>query len=167
MLNYLFGGLTARPAQGVPLFDAVTIIARERHWYVEGAVADTLDGRFAMVATITALTMLRLEALGDAGNAVSVVLTERFVEVMEAEHREMGIGDPTLGKTVRKLVASLAHRVAAWRGAVSGDTQWEDAAARSIGGAESGAAHRAAALLALWARLDATGVEALAEGRLA
>ena len=66
---------------------------------------DTLDGRFAVLATITALVLVRLEAaMAMRGNAVSVALTERFIEVMESEHRELGLGDPTLGKTVRKLV---------------------------------------------------------------
>ena len=40
---------------------------------------------------------------------LSVALTERFIAVMECEHRELGLGDPTLGKTVRKLVGSLAR----------------------------------------------------------
>ena len=67
---------------------------------------DTLDGRFAVLATVDgdghrpagAATARRASAL-------SVALTERFIEVMESEHREIGIGDPALGKTVRKLVA--------------------------------------------------------------
>ena len=48
----------------------------------------------------------------------SVALTERFIEVMEAEHREMGLGDPKLGRTVRKLVGSLARRIELWRAAL-------------------------------------------------
>ena len=56
---------------------------------------DTLDGRFAMLATIARWSIVRLEQLGEAGNALSVALTERFIEVMEAEHRELGLGDPT------------------------------------------------------------------------
>ena len=51
MLGFLFRGLTAAPARGAQLFDAVTAKAREPHWYVEGAVPDTLDGRFAVLAT--------------------------------------------------------------------------------------------------------------------
>ena len=44
---------------------------------------DTLDGRFAVLATVTALVLVRLESDGEAGDAVSVALTERFIEVME------------------------------------------------------------------------------------
>ena len=74
---------------------------------------DTIDGRFAVLATITALVLVRLERGGDEAKRASVALTERFIEVMESEHRELGLGDPTLGKTVRKLVGSLARRTGA------------------------------------------------------
>jgi cytochrome b pre-mRNA-processing protein 3 len=115
MLGFLFRGLTASPARGAALFDAVTSKAREPYWYVEGDVPDTLDGRFAVLATVAALSIVRLEQLGEKGIAQSVALTERFIEVMEAEHRELGLGDPTLGKTVRKLVGSLGRRTELWR----------------------------------------------------
>ena len=117
MLSFLFRGLTAEPARGAALFDVVTAEARRPSWYREGEVPDTLDGRFAVLATICALVLVRLEREGEAGNAVSVALTERFIEVMESEHREMGLGDPTLGKTVRKLVGMLAQRTDLWRSA--------------------------------------------------
>src|SRR5205814_4140658 len=103
------------PARGVALFDALTAEARESHWYVEGTVPDTLDGRFAVLATVVAMAIVRLEREGGSGIAASVALTERFVEVMESEHRELGLGDPTLGRTVRKLVGSLARRTELWR----------------------------------------------------
>ena len=82
---------------------------------------DTIDGRFAVLATIIALVLVRLEREGEAGNAASVALTERFIHVMESEHRELGLGDPTLGKTVRKLVGMLARRTELWRGAAATD----------------------------------------------
>ncbi len=64
-----------------------------------------------MLATVTALALVRLESLGEPGEKQSVALTERFITVMESEHRELGLGDPTLGKKVRRLVGSLAGRV--------------------------------------------------------
>lgn len=167
MLNYLFGGLTAQPAQGAPLFDAVTGLARQAHWYVAGQVPDTLDGRFAMVATVTALAMIRLEGLGDAGNLLSVALTERFIAVMEAEHRELGIGDPTLGKTVRKLVGLLERKVDRWRAATIGQRGWTETAAGGLPVGAAGAEHCAAALQSLWAALESASIEQLAQGRIA
>ena len=78
MLDFLFRRLTAEPPRGAALFESVTSIARQPHWYVEGAVPDSLDGRFAVLATVTALVLVRLEADGADGDAASVALTERF-----------------------------------------------------------------------------------------
>src|SRR5438270_7622917 len=114
MLRYLFPRLT-RPSDAMALFDWVTAQARSPPWYLDCGVAYTIDGRFALLATIMALVLVRLESEGEPGDALSVTLTERFIEVMEAEHRELGLGDPALGRTVRKLVGALASRVALWR----------------------------------------------------
>jgi len=68
MLSFLFRGLTADRARGAPLFEAVTKEARQRYWYVECGVPDTLDGRFGVLATVAALVLVRLEREGEAGN---------------------------------------------------------------------------------------------------
>src|SRR4051794_27589361 len=132
MLGFLFRTLTAKPDRGAAPFAAATAEARRPHWYVEGEVPDTIDGRFATLATVVALVIVRLEQLGDEGNAASVALTERFIEVMESEHREIGLGDPKLGRTVRKLVGALSRRVALWRAATAGEREWREAARESL-----------------------------------
>lgn len=168
MLDFLFRRLTAESA-GAPLFDALTREARLPHWYVEGKVPDTLDGRFAVLATVLSLALVRLERDGDTGNRASVALTERFIEVMESEHRELGLGDPTLGKTVRKLVGSLARRTALWRAAVAGERDWNEPARESLykGAASADALeHCAEALKRLWARLESTALADLEQGTL-
>lgn len=169
MLDFLFRRLTADPRRGAEVFDAATKVARRPHWYVEGEVPDTLDGRFAVLATLIALVLVRLEAEGERGDAVSVALTERFIEAMEAEHRELGIGDPTLGKTVRKLVGSLARRTDLWRAASSRAADWNDATRESLYKANVSAkalGHSARELKRLQAHLDKANVEELAQGNL-
>ena len=172
MLGFLFRGLTADPQRGAALFDAVTTEARAPHWYVEGMVPDTIDGRFAALATMVALVLVRLEEAAEAaeaGNAASVALTERFVEVMESEHRQLGIGDPTLGKTVRKLVGSLGRRTALWRLAAAGERDWAEAARESLyKDAVSAEAllHSSQSLQAFWTGIRRVDIQALEEGRL-
>ena len=168
MLRLLFPRLTTDPARGADLFRWVAGRARQPHWYVAGGVPDTIDGRFAMLATIAALVLVRLER-DDYGAVPSVALTERFVEAMEAEHREMGLGDPKLGRTVRKLVGSLAGRVDLWRATVvRGD--WAPAARQSLyGGSEpapGAVAYSTANLRELWVRLTSTPVDMVAVGRI-
>ena len=165
MLGFLFRGLTAEPARGTALFDALTVQARQPHWYVEGKVPDTLDGRFAVLATLTALTLVRVEADGESGNPLSVGLSERFIEVMESEHRELGLGDPTLGKTVRRLVGSLARRTELWRGA----TNIETAARESLykdKAPEDALEHSARALERLRATLESAPLADIAQGKI-
>jgi cytochrome b pre-mRNA-processing protein 3 len=169
MLDFLFRRLTANPRRGAELFDAVTRIAREPHWYVEATAPDTLDGRFAVLATVAALVMVRLEAEGETGLAASVALTERFVEVMESEHRELGLGDPTLGKAVRKLVGSLARRTELWRSAAAGHTDWTTATRESLyksGVSADALNHAASALERLWARLQRWSLTEIEHGSL-
>jgi cytochrome b pre-mRNA-processing protein 3 len=168
MLRSLFPRLTAEQKRGADLFAWVVAEARAPHWYAEGKVPDTLDGRFAALATIAALTVERLERDGGQGTTASAALTERFIEAMEAEHRELGLGDPALGRTVRKLFGALARRVALWRNVDEQD--WSAAILDSLysGAKPSEAALEQAAsrLRNLRHRLDSAPVAAVAEGRI-
>ena len=169
MLGFLFRRLTDKPASGVALFDALTGEARQKHWYVEGSVPDSLDGRFAVLATLTAIANVRLECDGDEGERLSVALAERFIHVMESEHRELGIGDPALGRTVRKLVAILAKRTGQWRSVSHGEANQVAATRESLyrGAVPAGALEDSTAALERFTkRLDGAALADLQEGRL-
>ena len=166
MLRFLFPRLTSAPDRGAALFAAVTAEARKPHWYRQGGVPDDLDGRFRVLATIAALVMVRLDALG--ASEESVTLTERFIEVMESEHRELGLGDPTLGKTVRRLVSALGRRVELWRTAVAADG-WKDAARDSLykqDVSDTQLQHAAESIRALWIEIDRSDADSLVAGRI-
>jgi cytochrome b pre-mRNA-processing protein 3 len=149
------------------MFDAAVREARKPYWYADLGVPDTLDGRFSVLSTIVALMSVRIErgegALGEAGPA----LTERFVETMDAEHRQIGLGDPTLGKVVRKMVGALGRRIGIVRSAVERSKSWEEVAQECLQPGESSDDQaRAEALTQLWARLEATPDQALLEGEI-
>lgn len=169
MLAFLFRGLTARQPDGTALFEALTAVARRPGWYLEGGVPDTLDGRFAVLAAVTALMLVRLEPEDEAGNRASVALTERFIAVMESEHRELGLGDPTLGKTVRKLVGMLARRTDLFRSAVSGEMDWSSATRDSlsrIATTPESLEHSATALRSFFERLERISLEQIEQGKI-
>ena len=65
ILERLFPDKKQRAALA-PLYAAIVAEGRDPFWYRDGGVPDTIDGRFDMIAAITALVMLRLEAEGDA-----------------------------------------------------------------------------------------------------
>ncbi len=110
-------GRTDRRRSLDPLYRAVVALARDPGWYRDGGLADNVDGRFDMVAALTALTLLRLEAEGDSGRAPAALLAELFVEDMDASLRQIGIGDYVVGKHIGRLMGALGGRLGALRAA--------------------------------------------------
>ena len=168
MLGNLFGRLTREPKRGQELFNAVVAEARRPHWYLAGQVADTIDGRFSVLATVTALAIVRLEQGSKALGNLSVGLTERFIESMDSEHRELGLNDPGLGRRVRKLVGSLERRVDEWRDAIHDETDWTETMVSSLYRSEppgdEALRHGANSLRDLWQKLSMAPEARLMEG---
>jgi len=114
-----------------PLYGHVVAEARRPGWYREGGVPDTLDGRFDMVAAVLSLVLLRLEDEGEAGRAPAAYLAELFVEDMDGQLRERGIGDIIVGKHIGRMMGALGGRLGALREAfTNGDL--DDVIARNI-----------------------------------
>lgn len=152
------------------LYQAVVAKARSRDWYIAGEVPDTLDGRFSMLATLLALADIRLERGGEQARLASVALAEAFVADMDAQHRQLGTGDPVMGKKVGGLVGALGGRVGAWRRAIDGNESWTAVTERSVFRGKSPGAdaldHVERKLRDFWAGLEASSDEALIAGRL-
>ena len=170
MIRSLFARLTGEPRRGQALFDLAVREARNPHWFVEGQVPDTLNGRFAVLATIVALLTVRLEREGSEGEQASVALTERLVESLDTEIREIGLGDPTLGKQVRKLVGAVSGRVERWRTLVDSEESWIGEARQSLYLEEesdsAAMSHSEKELHRLLRRLKSTKLEELVDGRI-
>jgi len=133
-----------------PLYHAAVAAARAPGWYLEGKVADTLDGRFDMVAAMLSLALLRLEAEGEAYAAESALLAEIFVDDMDGQLREIGIGDVVVGKHIGRMMSALGGRLGAYRDALIGDADLDGALERNL---YRGAAPDAAAVTWTAARL--------------
>lgn len=106
--------------------------ARDPAWYRDGGVPDTVDGRFDMVAMVLALVLIRLEDEGDAGRLPSTLLTELFVDDMDGQLRQIGIGDVVVGKHVGRMMSALGGRITAYRDALAGNAPLADALARNL-----------------------------------
>lgn len=115
-----------------PLYRAIVAAGRDPGWYREGQVPDTLDGRFDMIAAILALTLLRLEKDGDPARESSVLLTELFIDDMEATLRQIGIGDYVVGKHVGRMMSALGGRLSALRTAQDEGSGFERSVRRNI-----------------------------------
>ena len=162
--------LVSSPRQSNPLYERVVSEARLKHWYVEGEVPDTIDGRFAVLATLLALASIRLERGSEAAQRAGIDLTERFIADMDAEIRQLGIGDPGIGKQVGGMVGALGGRIGAWRRVLAGNEDWDGVMVRSLYRGEppgkTALAHSTAASQRFWDRLGRAEDSALAAGEI-
>jgi cytochrome b pre-mRNA-processing protein 3 len=115
-----------------PLYSAVAAQARLPHWYVEGAVPDTIEGRFEMVTLILSLVLIRFDALGAEAAGPAALLAETFVEDMDGQLRELGMGDVVVGKHIGKMMSALGGRMGAYRTGLAGETPIEAALIRNL-----------------------------------
>ena len=150
-----------------PLYGAVVAAARRPIWYRTGGVPDTMDGRFDMVSAILTLVLLRLEGEGDAGRLPAARLTELFVDDMDSQLRQQGVGDITVGKHIGRMMSVLGGKLAAFRtGFAGGDL--DGAVSRNLLRQEAGPPDQVAVLrdglLTLRVALDATPARELLDG---
>jgi cytochrome b pre-mRNA-processing protein 3 len=172
LLSSLFGrnGLFGREDDRAPLrplWHRVVEIAREKAWYAECGVADTVPGRFDAITLVLALVLLRMES-DPALMEPSVRLTELFVDDMDGQLRQSGIGDLVVGKHIGRLMGTLGGRLGALREAFAapdGEALTE-VVARNVTLVEGGdAAKVAKAARRLAGTLAATSREDLLAGR--
>jgi cytochrome b pre-mRNA-processing protein 3 len=105
-----------------PLWHRIVELSRSPELYRADGVADTVGGRFDMIAALLALVLLRMERDRVLAGE-SVLLTELFVADMDAQLRETGVGDIVVGKHVGKLVSVLGGRLGAFREALVNSDQ--------------------------------------------
>jgi cytochrome b pre-mRNA-processing protein 3 len=170
----LFKRLFAREDDRVsvrPLYAAIAAQARQPHWYIEGEVPDTVDGRFEMVTVILALILIRLDAIGDAGAGPAALLAEVFVEDMDGQLRQLGMGDVVVGKHIGKMMSALGGRLGAYREGLTSDTPIDEALVRNLyaGSPPTAAAlaHVDARLRHILAELDARSLDRIMAGDIA
>jgi cytochrome b pre-mRNA-processing protein 3 len=151
-----------------PLWHRVVAEARDPDWYRMCGVADSVEGRYDMITLVLTLVMLRLEDAGDMGPATAR-LTELFVEDMEGQMREAGIGDPTVGKKINTLMESMNGRIGAYRDGLRSDPKvLVEAVRRNVTMAQPDEAEALVQrMAALHARLERSSVDELRAGEIA
>ena len=167
----LFDRLLGRKADQTnlrPLWHRVVEIAREPHWYAAGGVADTVPGRFDAISAVLTLVLLRMEA-SEPARIHTARLTELFVNDMDGQLRQSGVGDVVMGKQMGKLMSALGGRIDALREglAQADDAQLIAAVERNMTLIERGdAAVVTSALRVLASDLAATDDAALLAGTI-
>ena len=140
-----------KPGSVRTVYEAIVAAARQEKFYLDYGVTDTLDGRFDMISLHLFLVLDRLRN-GDAEvEDFRRRLTDEFFADMDRSLREMGVGDLSVGKKVRKMAEAFYGRVRAYSVALeANDKALTDALARNVY-ADAGAAH--AVKLKDWVKL--------------
>jgi cytochrome b pre-mRNA-processing protein 3 len=109
MFQRLFGP-SAGVVAGRTLYTPLIEQARTPAFYTTGGVPDTNEGRFELYALHLALVVRRLRGAGAFAEEASQALFDTFLQGLDDGLREIGIGDLTVPKKMRKLGAALYGR---------------------------------------------------------
>jgi cytochrome b pre-mRNA-processing protein 3 len=102
-----------RPAAvaGRALFASLSAQARQPALYIEAAVPDTVEGRFELYVLHLVLVLRRLKGEGAQAGETSQATFDAFLKNLDEGLRDMGVGDLSVGKKMRKLGEAVYGRI--------------------------------------------------------
>jgi len=100
------------------IYAACLAASRRPGFYVTYGVPDTLEGRFEMIGIALFPVLNRL--MNDPGDdpGLARLVSESFVNDMDAAFRELGVSDTALPKRMKALYRSFAGRIGAYGEAI-------------------------------------------------
>ena len=152
-LSHLFKTRTDDRTPYRPLWHRIVELARDPRWFAGpdaqgGGIADTVAGRFDAITLVLSAVLLRMER-EPAQMQAAVRLTELFVDDMDGQLRESGVGDLVVGKHIGRLMSTLGGRLGALRDSLlaADDAALVGAVERNVTLGAAGDPPRIAALL--------------------
>ena len=113
MLDRLFRTRPAK-ASGARLYTAAVAQARRPAFYADLGVPDRIDARFELYVLHVVLLQQRLSGHGAEAAETAQALFDAFVGALDHTLREMGVGDLTVPKKMRRLGEAIYGRVKAY-----------------------------------------------------
>jgi cytochrome b pre-mRNA-processing protein 3 len=126
--------LFARPRHETAVravYEAIVAAARHPHLYASYGVPDTIDGRYDMIILHAVLVLERLKSAGMEEIKFSQRLTDYLFTDMDRSLREMGVGDLSVGKRVRRMAEVFYGRAQVYARGL--ETQSRDMLAEALG----------------------------------
>ncbi|WP_312147605.1 ubiquinol-cytochrome C chaperone family protein [Brevundimonas sp.] len=102
--------------QGDALYALAVEQARQPGFYTALGVADRIDTRFELYTLHVLILFLRLKQDGERGEVAAQKLFDTYISSLDNTLRELGVGDVSIGKKMRKLGESLYGRMNAYEG---------------------------------------------------
>ncbi len=117
ILERLFRPKPAKIA-GQKLYAGVVSQARRPDFYSQYGCPDTVEGRFELYSLHVVLLLDRLKQQGAGAGATAQALFDAYVSALDDALREMGVGDLSVGKKMRKLGEAFYGRVKSYETAL-------------------------------------------------
>lgn len=151
------------------LYGAIVAYSRDPAYYTSYEVPDTIAGRFELILLHAFLMFHRLKREGEPGREFGQRLFDAFCKDMDANLREMGVGDLTVPKKMKSIASAFYGRVGAYDGALQAEgDELAQALVRNVYSSSEEMWPQARALAihtkALAAALDAVPFETFASG---
>src|SRR5262249_54971046 len=118
------------------LHNSIVTQALRPDFYFEGGARDNFSGRFEMTSLHAVLLFRRLRDAGAAGRDPGQELTNALFDGFDEALRDIGTGDLTVGKKIRKMGEAYYGRARAYDEALAPgapDRLLEDALVRNLG----------------------------------
>ena len=115
-LDRFFRPRTAQ-AMGQRLYAGVVAQARTPALYEDYGAPDTVEGRFELYTVHVFLLLDRLKGQGARASETSQALFDTYLGALDDALREMGVGDLSVGKKMRKLGEAFYGRVKSYESA--------------------------------------------------
>lgn len=121
MLKNLFRSRN-EPRPGEALYNLAVTQARTPDFYTRLGVADRIDARFELYTLHVLLLVLRLrDENTEQGRDAAQSLFDTYVSALDHALRELGVGDVSVGKKMRKLGEALYGRMTAYEAPLRAD----------------------------------------------
>jgi cytochrome b pre-mRNA-processing protein 3 len=107
----------AKPPAHITAYDAVVAQARQPEFFTRGGVPDTTEGRFELLLLHLFILLHAIRQAPQAGVFGQKVFDTAF-DYLDWNLREIGVGDMTVGKKIKRMAEIFYGRVTQYREAL-------------------------------------------------
>jgi cytochrome b pre-mRNA-processing protein 3 len=118
---FSFSGHNSAHAAADTAYGRVVEQARQPVFFAEYGVPDTLDGRFELICLHAFLYLHRLKADRPQASPFSQCFFDRMFADFDRSLREMGVGDLSVGKHVKRMARAFYGRILSYESGLAGD----------------------------------------------
>ncbi|MHC3126563.1 ubiquinol-cytochrome C chaperone [Brevundimonas sp. GN22] len=105
--------------EALDLYSLAVEQARQPAFYTDLGVADRIDARFELYTLHVLLLFVRMRHDGQRGADLAQAMFDQYVSALDNVLRELGVGDVSVGKKMRKLGEALYGRMASYEKALT------------------------------------------------